>query len=94
MSTGVAPVEFDPFSAVFFDDPYPTYQRLRDEAPVYFNARYGFYALSRYEDVCRAHKDWESAAARIDDALGRYVEFAKATAGLNLFSRWCIVAFR
>ena len=52
------PVEFDPFSEVFFDDPYETYARLRDERPVYFSERYGFYALSRWEDVAEAHKDW------------------------------------
>ena len=44
-------VEFDPFSAQFFDDPSEVYRRLRDEAPVYFNERYGFYALSRFDDV-------------------------------------------
>ncbi len=54
------PVEFDPFSSVFFDDPYPTYQRLRDEAPVYLNDKYGFVALSRYADVVAAHRDWET----------------------------------
>jgi cytochrome P450 len=53
-------VEFDPFSSVFFDDPYETYRRLRDDAPVYFNEKYGFYALSRYEDVLTAHRDWET----------------------------------
>jgi cytochrome P450 len=56
--TAGAPVEFDPFSEVFFDDPYEMYARLRDEAPVYFSERYGFYALSRFDDVCDAHKDW------------------------------------
>src|ERR1700689_2916495 len=50
-------VEFDPFSDVFFDDPYETYGRLRDEAPVYFNEKYGFYALSRHADVVAAHGD-------------------------------------
>ena len=50
-------VEFDPFSDVFFDDPYETYARLRDEAPVYFNDNYGFYALSRHADVVSAHQD-------------------------------------
>lgn len=54
-----APVEFDPFSAEYFDDPTETYRRLRDEAPVYFNERYGFYALSRFEDVVTAHRDWK-----------------------------------
>jgi cytochrome P450 len=53
-------VEFDPFSEVFFNDPYPTYRRLRDEAPVYRNDRYGFYALSRHEDVAAAYKDFET----------------------------------
>ncbi len=52
-------IEFDPFSDTFFDDPYETYARLRDEAPVYFNDSYGFYALSRYADVVSAHGDPE-----------------------------------
>lgn len=51
-------VEFDPFSPDYFDDPTETYRRLRDEAPVYFSDRYGFYALSRYDDVVAAHRDW------------------------------------
>jgi cytochrome P450 len=60
MSTDSETLEFDPFSNVFFYDPYPTYKRLRDEAPVYTNENYGFVALSRYEDVVRAHRDWET----------------------------------
>ena len=56
----LAPVEFDPFSAEFFEDPTEVYRRLRDEAPVYFNENYGFYALSRYDDVLTAHKDWKA----------------------------------
>lgn len=50
-------IEFDPFSDTFFDNPYDTYTYLRDEAPVYFNEKYGFYALSRYADVVAAHAD-------------------------------------
>lgn len=52
------PVEFDPFSTEFFEDPTEIYRRLREEAPVYFNERYGFYALSRFDDVVAAHRDW------------------------------------
>jgi cytochrome P450 len=52
--------EFDPLSSDFFDDPYDTYKWLRDEAPVYHNERYGFWALSRYEDVVKAHRDWQT----------------------------------
>ena len=59
MSTGTTPVEFDPFSDDFFNDPTEMYRRLRDEAPVYFSEKYGFYALSRFADVLAAHRDWE-----------------------------------
>jgi cytochrome P450 len=52
-------VEFDPFSDEFFDDPTDVYRRLRDEAPVFFSERFGFYALSRFADVVAAHRDWQ-----------------------------------
>ena len=52
--------EFNPLSADFFDDPYETYRWLRDEAPVYHNERYGFWALSRFDDVVTAHRDWKT----------------------------------
>jgi len=51
---------FDPFSAEHFTDPFPTYKRLRDEAPVYYSQRYDFYALSRHGDVAAAFKDFET----------------------------------
>jgi cytochrome P450 len=62
------PVEFDPFSDDYFNDPTEVYRRLRDEAPVYFSEQYGFYALSRFADVLAAHRDWEgfSSAHGID----------------------------
>ncbi|HYU38453.1 MAG TPA: cytochrome P450 [Acidimicrobiia bacterium] len=60
MSVSTTPVEFDPFSEEFFNNPYELYRRLRDEAPVYFSERYGFYALSRFADVLAAHRDWEA----------------------------------
>ena len=63
--TATAAVEFDPVSSTFFDDPYDTYRRLRDEAPVYFNEQYGFWALSRHEDVLEASRNWpEFSSAR------------------------------
>jgi len=61
-------IEFDPFSDEYFNDPSEVYRRLRDEAPVYFSERYGFYALSRFADVLAAHREWEtfSSAHGID----------------------------
>ena len=59
---------FDPFSETFFRDPYETYSRLRQEAPVYYNEEHDFYALSRHADVAAAFKDYEtfSSARGID----------------------------
>ena len=48
-----AEIYYDPFDFDIDDDPYPIWKRLRDEAPLYYNDRYNFYALSRYEDVSR-----------------------------------------
>jgi cytochrome P450 len=55
-----SPMEFNPYSDSFFDDPYDTYRWMRDEAPVYYSERWDFYALTRNEDVVAAHRDWES----------------------------------
>jgi cytochrome P450 len=49
--------EFNPYSWEFHDDPYPTYRRLRDDAPAYCNERLGFWALSRHDDVLAALHD-------------------------------------
>ena len=51
---------FDPFSEQFFTDPYPTYRRMREEAPVYYSQEYDFYALTRHEDVAAAFRDYET----------------------------------
>lgn len=48
-------LEYDPFDWETAHNPYPVYRRLRDEAPVYYNERLGFWALSRYDDVVAAH---------------------------------------
>ena len=53
-------VVFDPFSSDFFNAPYATYQRMRDEEPVYYNQNYGFYALTRHADVAVAIRDFET----------------------------------
>ena len=46
---------YNPFTWDMQHNPFPTYKRLRDEAPVYHNPEINFFALSRYEDVLRAH---------------------------------------
>ncbi len=51
------PVLFNPYDYRFHEDPYPTYRRLREEAPIYHNAELGFWALSRHVDVAAAFRD-------------------------------------
>jgi cytochrome P450 len=46
----LAPPLFDPFAPGFTDDPYPAYAAVRAAAPVYQHP-FGFWMLTRYEDV-------------------------------------------
>ena len=50
-------VYYDPFDLEIDTDPYPTFHRLRDEAPLYYNQEHDFYALSRFEDVEACERD-------------------------------------
>ena len=59
MGTATA-LEYDPYSYEIHEDPYPTYERLRAEAPVYRNAEHGFWALSRHADVIEGFRDTAS----------------------------------
>ena len=67
-------VEFDPFSEEFFNGAYDTYRPLREEAPVYYNAEWDFWALSRYDDVAPATKDHETYSS----AKGATLDMVKA----------------
>jgi cytochrome P450 len=56
--------------------PYSVYERLRQEAPVFHSEAHGFWALSRFEDVRAASRDWQtfSNADGVDlDRLGTLV---------------------
>ncbi|WP_040518548.1 cytochrome P450 [Gordonia neofelifaecis] len=50
-------IPFDPYDYDFHEDPYPTYARLRREAPVYRSADGDFWALARHDDVSEAFRD-------------------------------------
>ncbi|MBB3602900.1 cytochrome P450 [Mycolicibacterium sp. BK556] len=55
-----AELVFDPFSQEYFANPFDIYERMRAEAPLYYDTREDFYALSRHEDVSAALKDHDS----------------------------------
>jgi cytochrome P450 len=67
-------VRFDPYDVELISDPYPMFARLRDEAPLYYNAEYDFFALSRFADVNKALVDH----ATFSSARGVILELIKA----------------
>ena len=69
-----ADVYYDPYDAGIDADPYPVWQRMRDETPLYFNERYDFFALSRYEDVEACLLDWKTYRS----GRGTVLEIVKA----------------
>ena len=69
MATSTSSVYYDPFDTEIAADPYPTFARLRDEAPVYHNDRHDFWALSRYDDVEKALADWRTFSSARGDIL-------------------------
>ena len=61
-------------TSVSDSDPYPTFRRLREEAPLYYNAAHDFFALSRFADVNKALVDHETFSS----ARGAIIELIKA----------------
>ena len=41
----------DIYSSAFQEDPFPSYERLQRDEPVYQEPRYGAYVLTRHRDV-------------------------------------------
>ena len=67
-------IDYNPYDPEIDADPYPTYRRLRDEAPLYYNEQYDFWAVSRYEDCERHLRD----ARRFISGKGGILEIIKA----------------
>jgi cytochrome P450 len=62
-----APPHFDPLQ--LYDDPYPLYRRLREEAPLYYSRERDCWVVSRYEDVSAVARDWETYTSTEGDDL-------------------------
>lgn len=69
-----AEVYYDPYDFGIDDDPYPVWRRLREETPLYYNDRFDFYALSRFDDVETGLTDWRTYSS----AKGMLLELIKA----------------
>jgi cytochrome P450 len=55
MTDTVPDLYYDPFDVEIDAHPYEIWRRMRDEAPVYRNEPFDFWALSRFDDVEAAH---------------------------------------
>jgi cytochrome P450 len=58
-------LELDPYDYAFQEDPYPTYARLRAEAPLHHNEEQDFWALTRHADIHRACRDDVTFSSRM-----------------------------
>ena len=67
------PVHWDPYNQEIFANPYPMLRRLREEAPIYHNEEYDFYALSRYDDCVSVLSDRDTYSS----ANGTILEMIK-----------------
>jgi len=74
MSTPESDLYYDPFDFEIDSDPYPVWARIREEAPLYYNERYDFYAVSRFADVEQVFVDWRTFSS----AHGTVLELIKA----------------
>ncbi len=68
-ATSDTAVYYDPYDVGIISDPYPVYARLREEAPIYYNERYDFWALSRHSDVEHGLANWQTFSSRRSDIL-------------------------
>jgi cytochrome P450 len=57
MTVTSADVHFDMYDRELYASPYPMFRRMRDEAPLYRNEQYEFWALARLDDVARVLTD-------------------------------------
>ncbi len=69
-----SPLYYDPYDFEIDANPYPVWKRMREEAPLYYNEKYDFYALSRYEDVAKCLKQHDIYSS----AKGTIMELIKA----------------
>jgi cytochrome P450 len=73
MTTTDSAVYYDPYDFEIDKNPHPIWKRLRDEQPLYYNERYDFRALSRFEDVEQCSIDWKTYSS----ARGTVLELIK-----------------
>jgi cytochrome P450 len=71
VTTDSSEIYWDPFDTEMNANPYGLFRRMRDAAPLYFSEEYGFYAVTRADDVERSFTD----PKRLINGRGAVVDF-------------------
>jgi cytochrome P450 len=74
-------LRFDPYSPAIDADPFPYYQRLRDEAPCFWSDEAQMWVLSRYADIVSAGQDWQTFSSASGNLMTELPGRAGATLG-------------
>ena len=56
---------YDPLSPAELRDPYPSFARAQREAPVFYDARHGFWSVTRHADVLVILRDTQRFSSRM-----------------------------
>lgn len=62
-------VHFDPYAHEVHDDPYPYYAKMREQAPVYYNRKHGYWLLTKWDDCQAAFRDFRTFSSAAGPAL-------------------------
>jgi cytochrome P450 len=62
-------LNWDPYDPALVLDPYPIFDRLREETPLYYNEKHDFYAVTRFADCQRGLADWRTFSSVRGDIL-------------------------
>jgi cytochrome P450 len=83
-SSGPGDIYYDPYDYEIDANPHPVWRRMRDEAPLYRNDRYDFFALSRFDDVLAASLDVETYSS----ARGTVLEMMTSSPSASSMMIW------
>jgi cytochrome P450 len=73
---------WDPWDYGLQADSHPVWRRMREEAPLYRNDRFDFWALTRFQDVLDVLMDWKTYSS----AQGPMIEVIRS-GPMNEYSR-------
>ena len=87
------PLDYRPTDPAVLADPFPTYQRMRDEEPAYWSAQLKAWVLTRYDDVKRVCLDSERMSSdRLRPFFGTLpsAEAARMAELIRILTLWMV----